>query len=182
MSKTVSCCLVTRSCLTLGDPMDCGPQSSSGILQARTLEWVAISFSRGSSWLILSGLFITHISGFQTQLIKINWLLKWECPKISGDILWQSKGLETIVHTGSVTSNSLRPCGLEPARLLYLWDFLGKNTGVGCHFLFQGSSWPRDRTSSSVSPALAGRFFITAPPEKQSKRVSKWIWLNHYGI
>ena len=53
MNKTVSCCcLVTRSCLTLGDPMGGGPQSSSlhGILQARTLEWVAISFSRGSSW------------------------------------------------------------------------------------------------------------------------------------
>ena len=32
-------------------PMDCGPPGSSvhGILQARTLEWVAISFSRGSS-------------------------------------------------------------------------------------------------------------------------------------
>ena len=34
------------------DPMDCGPPGSSvhGILQARTLEWVAIPFSRGSSW------------------------------------------------------------------------------------------------------------------------------------
>ena len=36
-----------QSCLTLCDPMDCGPPGSSvqGILQARTLEWVAISFS-----------------------------------------------------------------------------------------------------------------------------------------
>ena len=35
----------------LCDPMDCSPPGSSvhGILQARTLEWVAISFSRGSS-------------------------------------------------------------------------------------------------------------------------------------
>ena len=42
---------VTRSCLTLCDPMDCSPPGSSvrGILQARTLEWVAISFSTGSS-------------------------------------------------------------------------------------------------------------------------------------
>ena len=33
-------------------PMDCSPPGSSvpGILQARTLEWVAIRFSRGSSW------------------------------------------------------------------------------------------------------------------------------------
>ena len=42
---------VTQSCPTLCDPMDCCPPGSSlhGILQARILEWVAISFSRGSS-------------------------------------------------------------------------------------------------------------------------------------
>ena len=42
---------VSQSCLSLCDPMDCSPPSSSvhGILQARVLEWVAISFSRGSS-------------------------------------------------------------------------------------------------------------------------------------
>ena len=36
-----------QSCLTLCDPIDCSPPGSaiSGILQARTLEWVAISFS-----------------------------------------------------------------------------------------------------------------------------------------
>ena len=36
---------------TLGDSVDCSPPGSSvhGILQARILEWVAISFSRGSS-------------------------------------------------------------------------------------------------------------------------------------
>ena len=40
-----------QSCLTLCDPMDCSPPGSSvrGILQARTLEWVAMSSSRGSS-------------------------------------------------------------------------------------------------------------------------------------
>ena len=42
---------VAQSCPTLCDPMDCSPPGSSvhGILQARILEWVAISFSRGSS-------------------------------------------------------------------------------------------------------------------------------------
>ena len=42
---------VTQSCLTLCDPMDCSLPGSSlhRILQARVLEWVAISFSRGSS-------------------------------------------------------------------------------------------------------------------------------------
>ena len=42
---------VALSCLTLCDPMDCSLPGSSvhGIFQARILEWVAISFSRGSS-------------------------------------------------------------------------------------------------------------------------------------
>ena len=42
---------VTQSCPTLCDPVDCSLPGSSvqGILQARVLEWVAISFSRGSS-------------------------------------------------------------------------------------------------------------------------------------
>ena len=40
-----------ESCPTLFDPMDCSPSGSSvhGIVQARILEWVAASFSRGSS-------------------------------------------------------------------------------------------------------------------------------------
>ena len=43
--------LFTQSCQTLCDPMDCNLPGSSvhGTLQARTLEWVAIPFSRGSS-------------------------------------------------------------------------------------------------------------------------------------
>ena len=35
-------------------------------------------------------------------------------------------------------SDSLRPYGLQPARLLSPWDSPGKNTGVGNHFLLQG--------------------------------------------
>ena len=35
-------------------------------------------------------------------------------------------------------SNSLWPHRLQPARLLFLWDFPAKNTGASCHFLLQG--------------------------------------------
>ena len=44
---------VIQSCLTLCDPMDCSPTGTSvhGILEARILEWMAIPFSRWSSWL-----------------------------------------------------------------------------------------------------------------------------------
>ena len=50
-SKLLSESEVAQSCLTLCDPVDCSSPGSSvhGVLQARKLEWVAISFSRGSS-------------------------------------------------------------------------------------------------------------------------------------
>ena len=46
----VRVCLISLLSQTLCDPMDCSPPGSSvnGILQARILEWVGISFSRGS--------------------------------------------------------------------------------------------------------------------------------------
>ena len=50
--KGLVCVLTVQSCPTLCDPMDCSLPGSSvhGILQARILEWVAIPFSKGSSW------------------------------------------------------------------------------------------------------------------------------------
>ena len=44
--------VIAQSCLTLCDPMDCWPPGCTvhGILQARIVEWIAIPFSRGSSW------------------------------------------------------------------------------------------------------------------------------------
>ena len=50
-STVCVCVLVTQLCPTLWDPMDCSPPGSSfhGIFQTRKLEWVVISFSRGSS-------------------------------------------------------------------------------------------------------------------------------------
>ena len=37
-----------------------------------------------------------------------------------------------------VVYSSSRPFGLQPTRLLCPWDFSGKDTGAGCHFLLQG--------------------------------------------
>ena len=56
-------CLVAQSCLTLCDPLDCSPPDPSvhGIFQTRILEWVAISFSKGSfrsrDWTLTSCIF-----------------------------------------------------------------------------------------------------------------------------
>ena len=51
INKYLRVCSVTQSCPTLCDHMDCSLRGASvhGIFQARTLEWVAVSFSRRSS-------------------------------------------------------------------------------------------------------------------------------------
>ena len=105
-----------QSCPTLWDPIDGSPSGSPfpGILQARTLEWVAISFSM-----------------YESE--------KWK---------WSR----------SVVSNSLRPHGLQPTRLLCPWDFLGKSTGVACLCLL----WEQGVETHSNS--LAWRISWTEEP------------------
>ena len=63
----------------------------------------------------------------------------------------------------SFISNSLRSHGLQSIRLLCPWDFPGKNTGVGCHFLLQGI-FPTQGYNSCL---LHGRQILyTEPPGK----------------
>ena len=45
-------------------------------------------------------------------------------------------------------SDSQRPHGLQPTRLLRPWGFPGKSTGVGCHFLLQ---WMKVKSESEVA-------------------------------
>ena len=52
----------------------------------------------------------------------------------------EQRSLCYTMHACSVTSvlsSSVQPCRLQLSRLLRPWDSPGKNTGVGCHFLFQ---------------------------------------------
>ena len=46
---------------------------------------------------------------------------------------------------------------LEPTRLFYPWDFLGKNTGMGCHFLLQGIFASQRLNLHPLSPAFICR-------------------------
>ena len=69
----------------------------------------------------------------------------------------------------SVASSSFWPCGLQSARLLCPLNFLGKTTGVGCHFLLQGI-FPTPESNLSLLCLLhqqAGSL-PTAPPGKTS--------------
>ena len=51
-------------------------------------------------------------------------------------------------QVASVVSDSVRPHGLQPTRLLRPWDSPDKNTGVGCHFLLQ---WMKVESESEVA-------------------------------
>ena len=79
--------LVTQSGPTLCDPMDCNPPGFSvhGLLQARILGWVAISFSRGSSqpthrtWVSCIGRWILyHWATREVRWKKLNGPVKWQ--------------------------------------------------------------------------------------------------------
>ena len=63
-------------CLTLGDPIDGSPPGSSipRILQARTLEWVAISFSNAWNWKA-KGKSLSHVRLFATP-----WTATYQAP------------------------------------------------------------------------------------------------------
>ena len=57
-----------------GDPMDCSLPGSSvrGIFQAKVLEWVAISFSRGSSWPRAASIANRRFTAWATREAQIN--------------------------------------------------------------------------------------------------------------
>ena len=98
-------------CLTLCDPMDCSPPGSSvhGILQARILEWVAISSSRGSSWPRDR----THAS----------------CSSCIAGRFFTTEAPGKPSESCSVMSDCLQ--------LYSPWNFPGQNTGVGSLSLLQ---------------------------------------------
>ena len=98
----LACLLSHFSHVWLCIPMDCSPPGSSvhGILQARTLEWVAMPFSRESSWPRDR----TYVSYFSC---------------IGGWVLYLYHNLETPDHQGSPSQihslHSLWSLGTRPA-------------------------------------------------------------------
>ena len=65
-----------QSCLTLCDPIEGSPRGSPvpGILQARTLEWVAISFSNAWKWKVK----VKSLS--YVRLLATPWAAAYEAP------------------------------------------------------------------------------------------------------
>ena len=90
--KDAVLCLAAQSCPTLCDPMDYSPPGSSvhGILQARILEWVAISYSRGSSQTQRLNQVLPHCRQILYQLSHQGspWILEWVACPFSRGSFW----------------------------------------------------------------------------------------------
>ena len=111
--------LVTRSCSTLCNPIDCCPPGSSvhGILQARILEWVAIPFSRVSSQ-PRDQTQVSHIAGrffttWATKEAQIWGRLLHLSPSTCKKEAHHSSGfliicLQTILHWGTLLQSIYR--------------------------------------------------------------------------
>ena len=100
--------LIAQSCPTLFDSMDCSLSCSvHGILQARILEWVTISISRGSSWLRDQ----TWASWIADRFFTV-WATR-EAPKRLK--LFFYKGKQQALRTGFQFSSVSQSC-------LTLWD------------------------------------------------------------
>ena len=128
--KNVSMCMCSaaaaakslQSCPTLCDPIDGSPAGSPilGILQARTLEWVAIYFSNAWKWKVKVKLLS------RVQLLATPWTEAYQAPPSMGFVCAQS----CLILCDPWTPMS--------TKLLCPWKFPSKNTGVGWYFLLQG--------------------------------------------
>ena len=87
-TTTTTITTLLQSCPTLCDPIDGSPQDSavSGILQARTLEWVAISFSNAWKWKV-KGKSLSRVRPSVTP-----WTSAFQAPPIHG--IFQARVLE----------------------------------------------------------------------------------------
>jgi len=111
-------------------------------LQARTLEWVAISFSSAGKWKVkvksLSHVRLSAISWTAAHQAPHPWdlqarTLEWVA------ISFSNAGKRKVESESEFAQSCLTlsdPMDLQPTRLLCPWDFPGKSTGVGGHFLF----------------------------------------------
>src|SRR5574340_612717 len=60
-------------------------------------------------------------------------------------------------------SDSVRPHRRQPTRLPHPWDFPGKNTGVGCHFLLQCMKVKRESEVAQLCPTLCDPMDCSLP-------------------
>ena len=122
----------------LCDPIDGSPPGSPvpGILQARTLEWVAISFSSAWNWKVKVKS-LSHVR----FLVTLSDSAAYKAPPSMGfsrQEYWSGSQVPSPIDW---YTNILLPKKKKKWKtpwLLCPWNSPSKNTGGGCHFLLQG--------------------------------------------
>ena len=115
----------------------------------------------------------SHILGFRLPIVSNLWVnivlgkrVFWSC---AGQELGQTDNEGSLCMDAcsltSVMSDSVRPYGLQPARLL-LHGSLQAMPGGDCHVLLPGSSQPRDCTQVFMSTCIGRWVFLLGPPGK----------------
>ena len=132
--------------------MDCSLRCSSihGIFQARILEWVAISFSRGSSrprdWTWVSSIasgrlyHLNHQGSSRIGKLLLNFRGSFQAFTIWYDVSW---GWEKAMATHSSTLNWKIPWTEEPGRLLSMGSHRVRHDWVTSLSLFPFMHWRR---------------------------------------
>ena len=170
-------------CSTLCDPIDCSPPDSSvhGILQARILEWVAMSSSRGSSWYrdwahcLLCLLFWWVLYHSCHLKVKVAQLCPTLCDPMGLYSPWNSPGQNTRVGSLSLLQGISPTQGLNPGlphcrQILYQLSHQGSPRILEwvAYPFSSRSSWPRNWTGVSC---ITGGFFTNwAIREAQNKQ------------
>ena len=145
-----------QSCLTLGDPIDSSPPGSPipGILQARTLEWVAISFSNAWKWKVK----VKSLS--RARLLATPWTAAYQAPLSMGfsrqeywsgvplpsprynyiepfiNVVWVTQSCRTLCDPMDCSPPGSSVNGILQARILQ-WVAILFSKGI---FLTQGSN------------------------------------------
>ena len=130
-------CLIVKSCPTLCDPMICGPPGSSvhGISQASILEWVAISFCKGS---------FQPRDQIRVPCIGRQIFYCWVTREALTRILLSNKKWWILINTK--TCMSLKEMVLKPWwnhnwSLLFVWNFFQLDKPVSPFYYLSYLSW-----------------------------------------
>ena len=105
---------------------------------------------------------------FLAQGLNLHLLLS--CAWQAGSLLPVPPGkpnFSSLCCVYSGVSSPLRPYALQNTRLLCPWDFLGKNTGVGCHFLLQGIFLTQGSTKCDKNRSINSQFMKKVISHKQ---------------
>ena len=152
-----------QSCLTLCDPIDGSPPGSfiPGILQARTLEWVAISFSNAWKWKVKSCL-TQRPHGLQPTRLLCPWDFPGKSTGVGCHCLLRKKTYKWLINTWKDAQHCslLEKCKSKPQ-----W-------GVISH----QSEWPSSKTLQTIN--------VEEGVEKREPSYSvdgSANWYNHFG-